>query len=97
MFTLEELDAILAWKLHETQHWLDVARETIAALPADYVSDLIARAIAADDDLAAYLLLADIKGIRHGIASAILMTALPDRYTVYDERAKASLSAIGLL
>lgn len=96
-YTIAELTTILKWKLQP--NYLASAVNTLATLPPEYVTDLIARAINNADDLAAYLLLSDVKGMRSGwaIPSAILMTSNPDRYTVYDRRAKSSLTALGLL
>jgi len=96
-FTLEEIDEILYWKLRSTPPHLTAARNHLKSIPECYVREIVTRAIGCNDDLGAYLLLADLKGVQQGIGSAILATANPDRYTVYDPRAKKSLKALGLL
>jgi hypothetical protein len=97
VFTLEEIDEILYWMLRKAPPYLTSARNNLKSLPESYVLDIVARAIGCNDDLGAYLLLADLKGARHAVPSAILATADPDRYTVYDQTAKKSLKALGLL
>ena len=96
-FTLKEIDTIVEWKLQNTPNYLMVARRHLGSLPEGYVLDVTARALACKDDLGAFLILQDLKGVKLAIASAILMTALPERFTVYDDRAKKSLQALNLL
>ncbi len=96
-FTIKELEVILAWKLEATKNFLATALRHLRSLPEGYVIDIVARALTNPDDLGAMLLLLDIKGIQEPIASAILMTSDPDRFTVIDRRAKRSLAALGEL
>jgi hypothetical protein len=96
-FTMEEIDVILYWQLRSTPSYLTKARHNLKSAPECRILDIVARAIACSDDLGAYLLLADLTGVQHAIGSAILATADPDRFTVYDQRAKRSLKALELL
>lgn len=91
--TLAELDLVLQWKLQSTQNYLAAARTNIATNSEEFVVDSIARAISCEDDQGAILILVKITGVGLAIGSAILMATAPDRFTVYDERAVASLKS----
>ena len=95
--SMQEIDTILHWKLETQANYLAVARRNLASQPPEFVLDHVARAVRNPDDQAAFLLLANIKGFQIAIASSILMATQPDRYTVYDVRAKKSLVALGEL
>ncbi len=90
---LEEIHVVLDWKLESTLNWLQVAKANLARDPECFVVDSVARAISCNDDSGSMRLVCEINGIQLATGSALLMATNPDRFTVYDERALASLKS----
>jgi hypothetical protein len=65
------------------------------AFPENQLRALTKRAFACDDELGALCILTLIPGLNAAGASAVLTAQNPERYTVMDVRALASLTALG--
>jgi len=59
-----------------------------------FAEEVTRRAFRTDDDLAALVLMCVLKGVGPSVASAVLMAQDPERYTVADPRAWATLVAL---
>lgn len=90
-----QLEALVRWKHQDDPRRRATALRRLATEPDDRISDLTGRAIGCNDDLGALLLIAQLSGVGPSLGSAILMAAVPTRYTVMDWRALASLRALG--
>lgn len=89
---LETLITISTWKLRRL--WPAQAERRLRQNDEAVVKDLTRRAISNTDDAAALALLTMIHGLAPRTASAVLMAADPERFTVMDIRSWNSLKAL---
>lgn len=94
-FGRRELEIVLKWKL-EPRFWGRALR-LIAGISDDEISSATRRAFEDDDDLRAIERLTTLPAVGIPIASAILTAQDPNRYTVADFKALASLHALRYL
>jgi hypothetical protein len=95
-FSPSDIEAVMGWKLRRL--WPGRAIEKLRSADPAWVSEVTSRAFRNEDDLAAVLLVALLPGAGIRTASAILALQNPDRYTVMDERAWATMTqALGRL
>ncbi|MCF7547351.1 hypothetical protein [Pseudonocardia sp. WMMC193] len=90
----DDLEVLYNWKF--TRLWPAKKIRAMRAFPERDIWDLTRRSFICDDPLGALLILCLIPGLQAAGASAVLAAQAPDRYTVMDVRALASLEALGL-
>jgi hypothetical protein len=88
---------VARWKFEEgDRRRLKNALAGIAAVEDDEVLEMLSRAaLATTDDVLAQKAICVPRSVGPALGSALLMVARPDRYTVYDIRASASITELG--
>ena len=86
---------VIQWKFNAMPHRLANARRRMTRESGETVLDITAAARACRDDGAAMRVIQILQGVGPALGSALLMTMSPQRWTVLDERAVASINAIG--
>jgi hypothetical protein len=92
---LDELGRVVAWKTRGL--WSPRALARLATVDEAFVRDVTERAFSNGDDLAALLILTVLPSVGIPVASAVLTTHDPNRFTVADRRAWTSVQALGSL
>jgi hypothetical protein len=93
-FRRGDVEVVYAWKFRRL--WAANKIEAMMRMDESSVIELTARAFTCADELGALLLISLIPGAGAAGASAVLMAHDPERFTVMDSRAVASLSYLGL-
>jgi hypothetical protein len=86
---------VVAWKFDAMAHRRTNALRGLARESDQAILDITAAARGCLDDGAAMRVIRTLQGVGPALGSAMLMTMVPLRWTVLDERAVASINAIG--
>jgi hypothetical protein len=95
----KELDSegwtrVVTWKLQLDRRWQALALAALANEPEDRLRMISRDARRCEDDFAALQVVRAVPGVGKAIGSAVLAIMEPERWTVYDWRAQASLKAL---
>jgi hypothetical protein len=91
-FGHDDAEKLYRWKFKGL--WLQRKINLMRATPEDDIRSLTRRAFTCNDELGALLILTLVPGLGAAGASAVLTAHDPQRYTVMDVRAIASLAAL---
>jgi hypothetical protein len=93
-YSPDDLEVLYKWKFAGL--WPAKKIRAMRSFPERDIQELTFRAFNCDDPMGALLILSLIPGLKAAGASAVLAAQSPDRYTVMDVRALASLETLGL-
>lgn len=89
----DDAEALYRWKFRGL--WPQRKINQMRAVPETEIRALTKRAFLCEDELGALLILSLLPGLSAAGSSAVLAAQQPERYTVMDVRALASLIALG--